>query len=80
MKCMLCGAVEEAAEIETGYTDPAKAAAAVAKVREQADRLGRWEHLQVTTTRAGGRLELLAGDVCPNEHLSPGGVTVAKGA
>ncbi len=80
MKCMFCGAVDEAVEIETGFTDPAKRAAAEAKAREQAERLSRWEHLQITITRDGGRLELLAGDVCPNEQLSPGGVTVAKGA
>lgn len=82
MKCIFCGAVDEAVEIETGFTNPDKAAAAIAKAQEQAERLSHWKSLQVTATLDGARVELLAGDVCPAETLLPGSIAVtnAQGA
>jgi hypothetical protein len=78
MKCMLCGTVDEAVEIETGFTDPAKRAAAEAKASEQAERLSHWKHLQVTATMDGARVELLAGDICPAENLTSGSIAVTR--
>jgi heterodisulfide reductase subunit A-like polyferredoxin len=78
MKCMICGTTKEPTEIETGFTDPKKAAAAAAEAAAQAEELSRWEHLRVTITRDGGQLELVAGDICPNEKLQAGDVVVAR--
>lgn len=77
MKCMLCPATFETQEIETGFTDPAKAAAAAAKVRAQQDEGEKWEHLRVTVTRDGGQFEVLAGYLCPSENVQVDGLTIA---
>jgi hypothetical protein len=78
MKCMLCPAEFEMPEIETGYRDKDKEAAAVAKQKVHSDEGEKWEHVQVTVTRAGGRVELLAGYLCPAEDLQPGCVQISK--
>lgn len=75
---MLCPATFETKEIETGFTDPAKAAAAVAKVKAQNDEAEQWEHLRVTVTRDGGQLEVLAGYLCPAEAVQVDGLAIAK--
>ncbi len=78
MNCMLCTASFEPAEIETGLTDPTKRAAAEAKLRAQQDEGEKWEHVQIVTTRAGGKFELLSGYLCPAENLQPGAVKLSK--
>lgn len=78
MTCIICGKTDEPEEIETGFTDPVKRAAAEAKSRAQAEAFSHWEHVQVTITRAGGRLELLAGSVCPEEQLEPGSLALIR--
>lgn len=78
MTCIICGDTREPEEIETGFTNPEKRVAAEAKARAQAEELSHWEHLQVTITRSGGRLELLAGNVCPKELLEPGSLALIR--
>lgn len=80
MTCALCGATFQRTEIETGFTDQKKREAAEARVHAESAEGEKWEHFQVVTTRAGGKLELLSGHLCPKENLKPGAIKIAKTA
>jgi len=59
MKCILCGKTAEAREIETGFTDPKKAAAAQADAAAHAAELS--------------QIALLPDEAAPQAHLFPQG-------
>lgn len=79
MNCILCPATFETTPIDTGHSNPVKRAAAEADLAAQTAAGEAWEHVQLTTTRAGGRVELLAGAVCPAHNLQPGAVKLSVG-
>lgn len=80
MTCMFCGKVEEPKAIEVGFTDPKKRADAEREAAAQAERLSQWKHIQATITDKGARVEVLAGDVCPDEVVVPGALKLVKAA
>lgn len=77
IKCLFCPATFEMKPIEIPF-DLAKRKEAEDAQRAQAAEGEKWEHVQVVVTRDGGKLELLAGHLCPAEQLQPDSIKLAK--